>query len=185
MTAVTMIFEMTRDYDIVMRMIVAVAVAIGIRRIISRENIYTVKLVSRRHFIPKALHANLFLVHQAADVVDCDILLLPTDMSLDAFLRLPKHDGRVRHVVVTRDENIFGVLRINTGSVTVWKAFDRREARGCCQPKLSQTGRRQFVDAVGGKLALFFFKLFNALLNALPCVVHDTRNNENCRDGEK
>ena len=41
--------------------------------------------------------------------MDCDILLLPTDMSLDAFLRLPKHDGRVRHVVVTRDENIFGV----------------------------------------------------------------------------
>ena len=115
MTAVTMIFEMTRDYDIVMPMIVAVAVSIGIRRILSRENIYTVKLVSRRHFIPKALHANMFLVHHAADVVDRDILLLPTDMSLDAFLRLPKRHGRVRHVVVTRDDNIIGVLRINTG----------------------------------------------------------------------
>ena len=62
MTGVTMIFEMTRDYDIVMPMIVSVAVSIGIRRILSRENIYTVKLVSRRHFIPKALHANMFLV---------------------------------------------------------------------------------------------------------------------------
>jgi chloride channel protein, CIC family len=36
-------------------------------------------------------------------------------MTLDAFLRLSKHDGKVRHVVVTRDETIFGVLRINTG----------------------------------------------------------------------
>jgi len=51
MTAVTMIFEMTRDYDIVMPMIIAVAISIGIRRVLSRENIYTIKLVSRRHFI--------------------------------------------------------------------------------------------------------------------------------------
>jgi chloride channel protein, CIC family len=39
MTAVTMIFEMTRDYDIVMPMIIAVAVSIGIRRVLSHENI--------------------------------------------------------------------------------------------------------------------------------------------------
>ena len=115
MTAVTMIFEMTRDYDIVMPMIIAVAVSIGIRRILSHENIYTIKLVSRRHFIPKALHANMFLVHQARDVMDRDILLLPTNMSFDAFLRQPKHEGKIRHVVVTRYERIVGVLRVNTG----------------------------------------------------------------------
>jgi CIC family chloride channel protein len=115
MTAVTMIFEMTRDYDIVMPMIIAVAVSIGIRRVLSRENIYTIKLVSRRHFIPKALHANMFLVHQARDVMDRDILLLPTDMSFDAFLRQPKHEGKIRHVVVVRDERVVGVLRVNTG----------------------------------------------------------------------
>ena len=115
MTAVTMIFEMTRDYDIVMPMIVAVAISIGIRRVLSPENIYTIKLVSRRHFIPKALHANMFLVHQARDVMDRDILLLPTDMSFDDFLRRPDHKGKLRHVVVTQDDRIAGVLRVNTG----------------------------------------------------------------------
>ncbi len=35
MTAVTMIFEMTRDYDLVMPSIVAVALAIGVRRLLS------------------------------------------------------------------------------------------------------------------------------------------------------
>ena len=35
-------------------------------------------MVSQRHFIPKTLHANMFLVHQARDVMDRDILLLPT-----------------------------------------------------------------------------------------------------------
>jgi CIC family chloride channel protein len=115
MTAVTMIFEMTRDYDIVMPMIIAVAVSIGIRRLLSRENIYTIKLVSRRHFIPKALHANMFLVHQARDVMDRDILLLPTSLSFDAFLRQPKHEGKIRHVVVVSDDRVVGVLRVNTG----------------------------------------------------------------------
>jgi CIC family chloride channel protein len=115
MTAVTMIFEMTRDYDIVMPMIIAVAVSIGIRRVLSRENIYTIKLVSRRHFIPKALHANMFLVHQARDVMDRDILLLQSASSFDEFLRQPKHEGRIRHVVVARDDSIVGVLRVNTG----------------------------------------------------------------------
>ena len=62
MTAVTMIFEMTRDYDLVMPSIVAVALAIGTRRLLSVENIYTIKLVGRGHFVPKALHANMFLV---------------------------------------------------------------------------------------------------------------------------
>jgi CIC family chloride channel protein len=110
-----MIFEMTRDYDIVMPMIVAVAISIGIRRILSQENIYTIKLVSRRHFIPKALHANMFLVHQARDVMDRDFLLLPKQMSFDAFLREPSHNGKLRHVVVSNDDRIVGVLRVNTG----------------------------------------------------------------------
>jgi chloride channel protein, CIC family len=115
MTAVTMIFEMTRDYDIVMPMIIAVALSIGVRRVLSQENIYTIKLVSRRHFIPKALHANMFLVHRAGDVMDRDILLLPTDTSFDTFLRQPKHEGKIRHVVITGDDKIVGVLRVNTG----------------------------------------------------------------------
>jgi hypothetical protein len=42
MTAVSMIFEMTRDYDIVMPMIITVAVSIGIRRLLSHESIYTI-----------------------------------------------------------------------------------------------------------------------------------------------
>ena len=55
MTAAAMIFEMTRDYDIVLPMIIAFAV--GVRRILSRENIYTLQLYRRGHVVPKALHA--------------------------------------------------------------------------------------------------------------------------------
>ena len=53
MTAVAMIFEMTRNYDIVLPMILAVAVSVGIRRLLSRENIYTMKLFRRGHAVPE------------------------------------------------------------------------------------------------------------------------------------
>ncbi|CDX11843.1 Cl-channel voltage-gated family protein [Mesorhizobium plurifarium] len=115
MTAVTMTFEMTREYDIVMPMILAVATSVGARRLLSRENIYTLKLVRRGRAIPKALHANMFLVRHAREVMDADIMVLPTEQGFDDFLREHEAEGRLRHVVVTRGDQIFGVLRVNTG----------------------------------------------------------------------
>jgi chloride channel protein, CIC family len=113
MTAVTMIFEMTRDYDIIMPIIVAVALSIGVRRLLSRENIYTIKLVTRGHLIPKAMHANMFLVRHAEEVMDRDVVLLPAETDFAAFLRETSAGG-FKHIVVTKDDRIVGVLRVNT-----------------------------------------------------------------------
>jgi len=115
MTAVTMIFEMTRDYDLVMPSIVAVALAIGVRRLLSAENIYTIKLVGRGHFIPKALHANMFLVRRAGAVMERDVIVLPAEADFDAFLRQQAGGHGFKHVVVTRGDHIAGVVRVNTG----------------------------------------------------------------------
>jgi CIC family chloride channel protein len=113
MTAVTMIFEMTRDYDIIMPIIVAVALSIGVRRLLSRENIYTIKLVARGHLVPKALHANMFLVRQAQEVMDQEVIVLPAETDFAAFLR-ETASGGFKHIVVTREDRIVGVLRVNT-----------------------------------------------------------------------
>jgi chloride channel protein, CIC family len=115
MTAVAMIFEMTLDYSIVMPLIVAVAMSIGARRMLSRETIYTLKLVRRGRSIPKARHANMFLVRPASEVMDADIQVLSADTSFDDYLRQPEHAGRLRHVVVTDKGHIYGVIRVNTG----------------------------------------------------------------------
>ena len=114
MTAVAMIFEMTRDYDIVLPMILAVAFSVGVRRVLSRENIYTLKLYRRGHVIPKALHANMFLVRRAKEVMDTDVVLAPSELSFNSFLGRSDHGGRMRHVVIIEDNRIFGVLRVNT-----------------------------------------------------------------------
>jgi CIC family chloride channel protein len=109
-----MIFEMTRDYDIVLPMILAVAFSIGTRRLLSRETIYTMKLVRRGHVIPDALHANMFLVQSAAAIMEADILVLDAQVP---FRDLLERMGvsPFRHIVVTKAGVLYGVLRINTG----------------------------------------------------------------------
>ncbi|HUC12294.1 MAG TPA: chloride channel protein [Stellaceae bacterium] len=114
MTAVTMIFEMTRDYGIVLPMILAVAVALGVRRMLSRENIYTLKLARRGHTIPKALQANMFLVRKAKEVMERKVLVVPAELGLNAFLLQPDHGTGMQHIVVAKGERIVGVVRINT-----------------------------------------------------------------------
>jgi CIC family chloride channel protein len=114
MTAVAMVFEMTRDYDIVLPMILAVAIALGVRRMLSRENIYTMKLYRRGHPIPKALHANMFLVRSAGDAMERDIVLIDEGASFDDFLSRAGAGSGLRHAVVTRGNIIVGVIRVNT-----------------------------------------------------------------------
>ena len=80
MTAVVMIFEMTLSYDIIMPMIVAVAMSVGVRSLLSRENIYTIKLVRRGRAVPKARHANMFLVRQAREVMDPDLVIVDAEL---------------------------------------------------------------------------------------------------------
>jgi chloride channel protein, CIC family len=114
MTAVAMVFEMTRDYNIVLPMVLAVAVGLGVRRLLSRENMYTMKLYRRGHPIPKALHANMFLVRSAADAMDRNFVLVDEGTSFDEFLHRAGGTGGLRHVVVTRGKLIVGALRVNT-----------------------------------------------------------------------
>jgi CIC family chloride channel protein len=138
MTAVTMIFEMTLDYSIVMPMIVAVAMSIGTRRILSRETIYTLKLLRRGRAIPKARHANMFLVRSAREVMNADIQVLPSAASFDDYLRQPEHAGRLRHVVVTEGDSIVGVIRVNTGI--------RRGLEGTCTGvSMGDVASRNFI----------------------------------------
>jgi CIC family chloride channel protein len=106
---------MTLSYDIIMPMIVAVAMSVGVRRLACPESIYSLKLVRRGNVIPQALHANMFLVRRAKDVMDPDVTVLPAETSFDDFLKQPGHEGRLRHVVVTKAGRFFGVIRVNTG----------------------------------------------------------------------
>ena len=113
MTAITMIFEMTRDYDAVLPMIIAVAVALGVRRRLCAENIYTMKLMRRGNPIPKALHANMFLIRRVADLMERDVLVLDRASNLADFLAAFEGGELARHAVLTEQRRVVGVLNID------------------------------------------------------------------------
>lgn len=115
MTAVTMIFEMTRDYFVVLPMILAVATAYAVRRCFSAESIYTMKIARRGHPVPKALHANLFLVKSAAEIMERNVMVLDAAASFADFVAQTAPPAGLQHVVLRRGGAIVGWLRVDTG----------------------------------------------------------------------
>jgi len=113
MTAVTMIFEMTRDYNIVLPMILAVAVALGTRRLFTPYTIYTLKLALRGEPVPSALQTNMFLIQRADQLMDRRVLVVDGATNYDARLRVAVMEGGLRFVVLTNAEDIIGVLRMD------------------------------------------------------------------------
>lgn len=114
MTGIVMIFEMTRDYDIVMPMIIAVAISLGIRRLLLADNIYTLKLTRRGRSIPQSLHAHMFLVRTADEVMVRDIIVLPAATDFNAFLEQNGTNGAIQHIVVTEGNRISGLLDLDS-----------------------------------------------------------------------
>jgi chloride channel protein, CIC family len=114
MTAIVMIFEMTRDYAIIVPVIVAVAIAAGVRRALIDETIYTIKLRHRGHRIPKERHVNLFLVQQAQDIMERRFILTKAGTSLKEAISAEK-PGDLCAIVVEREGRIVGLIPPRSG----------------------------------------------------------------------
>ncbi len=113
MTAILMVFEMTTDYSVILPSIIAVACAIGTRRALVDENIYTFKLMRRGQHIPKDRHSNMFLVRHVKEV------MCPIAGSLQARGRLDDPDvvfeaegplGDEGYLLVLRGRHVSGVM---------------------------------------------------------------------------
>jgi CIC family chloride channel protein len=64
-TAVTMLFEMTRDYSVILPVMLAVGIAYAVRKRLCNANIYTLKLLRRGHVMPEGLRSALDEAHEA------------------------------------------------------------------------------------------------------------------------
>jgi CIC family chloride channel protein len=114
MTGIVMVFEMTRDYAIIVPVIVAVAVAAGVRRSLIGETIYTVKLRHRGHRIPKERHTNLYLVQQAQDIMERRFILAEAGTTLRESMGWEDIDD-LRAIIVEREGRIVGLIPPRSG----------------------------------------------------------------------
>ncbi|WP_241560075.1 chloride channel protein [Solirhodobacter olei] len=137
-TAVTMTFEMTRDYDIVFPMILAVAAALTVRQRLVPESIYTMKLARRGHPIPKAMHSNLFLVKRAGELMDASVMVMDRATTFAELIRATAGRDGLQHVVITAEGQIIGTLRVNT-------SLRRAVGADAAEVTLGELAQRDFV----------------------------------------
>ena len=70
MAAIVMIFEMTLDYTVIIPMTLVVAISYGLRRSVTKDSIYTRKLVLRGDPVPESLRADLQFTRRAASIMN-------------------------------------------------------------------------------------------------------------------
>ena len=118
-TAIVMIFEMTLDYGVIVPMTTTVAIAYGVRKMISNESIYTLKLTRRGHHMPSAMQANIQYMKPARELNHGPIFRLPADMTLpELAIILPSYPAGACFVAM-QEKKIAGVITINTALQSV------------------------------------------------------------------
>jgi CIC family chloride channel protein len=112
MTAIVMIFEMTRDYNIIVPLVVAVALSVGIRRALVTSDIYTIKLRNRGRLIPTDRSTNMFLIQPVTEIMNRNFRVLPATMKVGE--ALDEIELHLTKVIVADDQRIAGFVRFGT-----------------------------------------------------------------------
>jgi chloride channel protein, CIC family len=116
MTGIVMIFEMTRDYAIIVPVILSVAIAAGVRRSLVRDTIYTIKLRHRGHQVPQDRHANLYLVQRASEIMERKFVAVESGASLINVLQsFQGEPSLMPPVVIGREGRIVGMVPPRSG----------------------------------------------------------------------
>ncbi len=141
MAAIIMIFEMTRDYNVILPMTLVVAVSYAVRKVFSNESIYTMKIVRHGHYAPNTLRTNPFMEYKARDRMLPDLGKVDAEVTLEEFSRLVSEQPGNPIFVVQDSGRIVGVLRREMAL----RALDPRQA----SVKLSELADRNFITVLG------------------------------------
>ncbi len=110
LAAIVMIFEMTRDYRVIIPMTITVALSYGVRKLLQPQSIYTQKLARRGHDIPDALQANLLGLKKTREVMDTQLVAVPANGTLEDFVRIATERPDVSCFLVAGPEGLVGFL---------------------------------------------------------------------------
>jgi CIC family chloride channel protein len=88
MTAIVMIYEMTIDYNVILPMTITVALCYGVRKMLCKESIYTLKLARRGHYMPEAMQTNFHLLRRAREIMEIRLMTVAASISLQEFARV-------------------------------------------------------------------------------------------------
>ena len=109
LAAIVMIFEMTLDYNVIIPMTITVALSYWIRKALSSESIYTLKLARRGHYMPASLKADFQYMKRVKDIMEKPLVIDP-QLTLGEFAELVSEKKNVSHYLVADEAGIRGVI---------------------------------------------------------------------------
>jgi chloride channel protein, CIC family len=122
-TAIVMVFELTRDYNVIVPMILGVTLALSVRRSVLPESVYTLKLVKKGHEVPDALQANTYRIRHADKAMVADFELKQAVEPLDEVIASLEETGKPIYLMVADAARIKGYVRLDPG----FKLWQSRE----------------------------------------------------------
>src|SRR6202167_4830871 len=129
MTAIVMVFELTRDYNVIVPMILVVTIAITVRRALLRQSIYTWKLVEEGREVPDSLQASVYRIRKAERSMSTDFKNYPASATLDEAITALEETGRPLYIMIGDGRRLAGYLRLDPG-FKLWEARDANARLG-------------------------------------------------------
>ena len=120
-TAIVMVFELTRDYNVIVPMIIGVTLALAVRRAVLPESVYTLKLVKKGHEVPDALQANTYRIRHADKAMATDFELRKASEPLDDAITSLEETGAPFYLMIADGERFKGYIRLDPG-FKLWQA---------------------------------------------------------------
>ncbi len=113
-TGVVMIFEMTRDYHVIIPLIISVSVAYAVRRLLLADTVYTMKLTRRGQRITTAIQSQLYLTRRALEFINAPFLCLSADATVHDALSRRGWQRKMPRVVLLEEGELVGVVPART-----------------------------------------------------------------------
>lgn len=110
MTAMMMVFEMTRSYHLIVPLMLACIIATILSMRMSPESIYTRALRRRGILLHHGRDVNILARHTAAEIMRTDTLSVSTDTMADKLLHLMEETGQSDFLVLDHEGRLVGLI---------------------------------------------------------------------------
>lgn len=110
LTAFMIIFEMTRDYQIILPLMVACVVSTMIAMRMAPDSIYTLKLLRRGIVLRQGRDVNVLASHTVAEVMHSDFHTIPVSLPLPEILHALESTAESDFMVVDSDGLLVGLV---------------------------------------------------------------------------
>jgi chloride channel protein, CIC family len=111
-TAIIMLFEMTRNYDLILPLMTAVVISMLTARAFSRESIYTLKLVRRGVDVHQEEQADMMKNITVGEVMTHDFPTVPPSMRISELMEELHQSGHHGFPIVDENGSFCGIVTL-------------------------------------------------------------------------